>query len=180
MSSFDKFKSTLIDNSLCNSFPKVLDEWDFVSMSTGDDECICGKKIINTTTMRNLINGNEIIVGSVCVKKFMKDNKRIMTTFQIMNYNENAKQKQLLKRRCVTCSKLFKIHNIDHHEWKLQCVMCYKNKEPKSKKLLVYDCHQCEEKFIDIENLTYDIEHTLLAEYKIYKCFDCRPKDIFI
>jgi len=173
MSNFEKFKTVLIDNSVCNTFHGALDEWDFVSMSTSDEHCICGKKIINTNTMYNTINGNEIIVGSVCIKKFMKDNERIMSTYQIMNYNENAKDKQRLKRRCITCSKLFTIHKIDEHGWKHQCTSCYKTKKPVAKKITVYKCYHCDERFIDIENLKYTIKHIGDIETKIYRCTDC-------
>lgn len=177
MANFEKFKSTLIDKSIGNTFHEALDEWDFIAMSRDDDNCICGKKIVHTNTMYNMENGNEIIVGSTCVKKFMKDNERIMTAHQIMNYNENARQKGRLKRRCKTCSKVFTIHKIDDHNWKHQCTSCYKTKKPIKKKVLkVYNCHFCEEPFIDVEDLQCTIQHIGNVENKIYKCHNCRPK----
>lgn len=161
MSSFERFKTELISKSVSNNYFEALDEWEWLYTVSNEDECLCGKTIFNLNYMENRHKGTEIIVGSVCVNKFMKENKRLMNNYKVFKYNENAQDKNTLKRRCISCSKLFKINDPDQHCWKLKCTRCHidhvkKIKATKPKKLIkqnlkVYECSKCEMPFVSIE-----------------------------
>ena len=183
MSKREKFINCLMENSNSDNYDKALDEWYMMNdswrpINDGDGECICSHPIQHEFFMTNKFNKNEIIVGSSCITKFMKKNKRIMNEYNVLRYNRESKKKDRLSRRCNTCNVVFKIHKIEYHEWMHECPRCYRNKKPKSikppaKKLHIYKCYHCEEPFIDIENLTCTIKHIGNVEHKIYRCCDC-------
>lgn len=73
MSYFEIFKREIIKNSVAQNYYEACHEWVVVSYDIADDdeecECICTHPIKQLISIRNLKNGNEVIVGSDCVQK---------------------------------------------------------------------------------------------------------------
>jgi len=70
------FYTGLVDKSVSHKWEEALNEWklDHIYISDIFGECICGHDIKEHCIMINILNGNTIIVGNCCIKKFPKYN----------------------------------------------------------------------------------------------------------
>ncbi|MFW9951221.1 MAG: hypothetical protein ACFFKA_13965 [Candidatus Thorarchaeota archaeon] len=72
MSNTENFYKILCKYSI-NKNPKLaLLEWDFISAFEDENQCICGKDIKENCVIENKNNKNQLVVGNVCVKRFME------------------------------------------------------------------------------------------------------------
>jgi len=65
------FMQTLLMYSNSKEKNIALKEWEYMSSFIENNYCICGIAIKENCLIRNKYNGNELIVGNVCIKKFM-------------------------------------------------------------------------------------------------------------
>lgn len=63
----------IVEMSVADDFQKAKLEWMLVRIYKEDEgQCLCGHSpIINHCVLRNKLNGNETVVGSSCVQKFI-------------------------------------------------------------------------------------------------------------
>lgn len=71
----NNFLNTLKLNSL-NNTDDCINEWEFLKFSKSllKNRCICGQPIKKLFIIKNLNNGNKLMIGKDCIKKFMVDN----------------------------------------------------------------------------------------------------------
>lgn len=73
MSYFEIFKREIIKHSNANNYFDACHEWDEVAIDVADDDeecyCICSHRIKQLITIRNRENGNDVVVGSDCIRK---------------------------------------------------------------------------------------------------------------
>jgi hypothetical protein len=148
MSYTKNFYSELIKHSN-NKDMECVHEWEFSGFIHHgiDDKCICGKDIKNLYTIKNLINDNELIVGSSCVKKFMpkihdeykeklKERKEIIKHLQ-NNKCEHCKLYYKGKHKCryerLTDVYKSKINDVNYINWVVNL------KERKGQVFIMYD-----------------------------------------
>ena len=67
-----KFVEVLLEHSVAETYDEAILEWSCVERSVGDGKnisghCICGQAIYYNNHMRNVKNGNELVVGSDCL-----------------------------------------------------------------------------------------------------------------
>jgi len=156
------FINELIECSESDIYDDALDEWEFISKTVllhEHNKCICGKKIKILYNIVNSKNDNNLIVGSVCIKKFMKNNHRLYTEFKMINYNKKAEQERLYRRRCKTCFKLYEIFELEQHLWRHNCIQCYYNQ-----KTVQVRCFDCGSKFTSIQRYFESPESQLCDE----------------
>jgi hypothetical protein len=74
----------IVEMSVADDFQKAKLEWILVRIYKQDDgQCLCGHSpIINNCVLKNKLNGQETIVGSSCVQKFIG----IQTNTLFMSY----------------------------------------------------------------------------------------------
>lgn len=75
---YNQFIKAIIEASQANTWDLARSEWsytysDFVPDDEELDECICGHGIRECCVITNNLNGNELVVGNCCVKKFMPE-----------------------------------------------------------------------------------------------------------
>ena len=70
-SNHTKFKSSLLSVSVSDSYLEAVKEWNLDFVFIDDSNCICGMHIKRCCQIRNSKNNKKLIVGSVCVKKFL-------------------------------------------------------------------------------------------------------------
>jgi hypothetical protein len=54
-------------------YPACVKEWIEHCRHFDGGFCICGQELVEVITIRNLINGNRLEVGNVCIKQFGKE-----------------------------------------------------------------------------------------------------------
>lgn len=65
------FTSELLKYSEHNSYQEAIKEWvDYGDHFNQEGFCICGHAIIENCPVRNKLNGNALIVGNCCIRKF--------------------------------------------------------------------------------------------------------------
>jgi len=73
MSYFEIFKREIIKHSNADNYFDACHEWDEVCIDIADDDeecyCICSHPIKQLITIHNRENGNEVVVGSDCIRK---------------------------------------------------------------------------------------------------------------
>ena len=73
MSYFEIFKREIIRHSNADNYFDACHEWDEVCIDVADDDeecyCICSHPIKQLITIRNRENGNDVVVGSDCIRK---------------------------------------------------------------------------------------------------------------
>jgi len=126
---YDKFQRELIKSSESNIYLKAEREWTLNGYSKGDTNCICGVKIKNQFRIRNINNNNILIVGSICIKKFMICNVRLITDLDRTIYNIKCQHLNKLYRKCDTCNKRYNIYDLSEHDWKKECKNCFIDKQ---------------------------------------------------
>ena len=109
------FKEKLLELSYRKLYGAALREWEFVRAYERDNNCICGHHIKRNCDFINTRNGNEITVGSTCVKKFFKQDydfhfkkKKSKTTVDIQ---------QLLNKKYTLIKLKFYYDNKIVTEW---------------------------------------------------------------
>lgn len=70
-----KFRKVLLYFSVSNNYEEAIKEWDVIFIGTNNhsDTCICSHYIEDNRYVINIINGNELIIGSDCINKFFPD-----------------------------------------------------------------------------------------------------------
>ena len=73
MSYFEIFKREIIKHSNADNYYDACHEWDEVCIDVADDDedcyCICSHPIKQLITIHNRENGNDVVVGSDCIRK---------------------------------------------------------------------------------------------------------------
>ena len=73
MSYFEIFKREIIKHSNADNYYDACHEWDEVAVDVADDDeecyCICSHPIKQLITIHNRENGNDVVVGSDCIRK---------------------------------------------------------------------------------------------------------------
>lgn len=65
----------ILCNYSINKDPKLaILEWDYIYSTINKNKCICGQPIKDNCIIKNMKNGNELIVGNVCINKFLNKN----------------------------------------------------------------------------------------------------------
>uniref|UniRef100_A0AC34RDV8 Uncharacterized protein n=1 Tax=Panagrolaimus sp. JU765 TaxID=591449 RepID=A0AC34RDV8_9BILA len=93
---FSRLQKEIISRSRSNRWNDAKLEWELKFIYKSNDEtCLCGQKPISELcVLRNNENGNEAVVGNVCVKKFM-DMDQADKIFQAFNGVAKGKTKAL-------------------------------------------------------------------------------------
>jgi hypothetical protein len=110
---FKTLSTIIICNSISNDFKTACLEWDYNGFVPGDGKlrykCICTHDIIHNHVIINSFSNIELVVGSVCIKRFLandtiKENAKIA----INKHNRtctNCKGVKLVKDKfCTNCS----------------------------------------------------------------------------
>jgi hypothetical protein len=128
---FEKFKSVLCENSISDDYNNCVNEWKLSHISRKEDNCICCVNITRRYHIKNIHNNKKLIVGCICVKKFMNSNDQLITDvnkqtkiFEKNQYNTKCKISRKLFRKCDTCLKKYKINRISDHDNILECKKC--------------------------------------------------------
>jgi len=124
MSSFNNFKTSLCAKSESADYLDAVNEWVFLHRVQNDRKCICGVKIHYEFHISNILNGNKLIVGSVCIKKFLTGNETLIKNVKKAIYNDKCKTDDKLYRKCETCDDKYKILSTDDHDILLECYEC--------------------------------------------------------
>lgn len=178
--SFKRFKEVLCEKSVSNDFNRAVLEWKRHAYDYRLDNCICGVDIIHRFHIKNIHNKNIVIVGSTCVKNFMKDNEKLIeeVDYQIEiigkdKYNKKCEEDDKLYRKCDTCLKKFKIEKLSHHDTVKECDRCNPdlhknvlNNYNKAEGVLERFCLKCGNRY----RLSDMSEHDTLLE-----CKRCNP-----
>lgn len=96
-----------------------INEWDFSGfIFNGVSSCICGKDIKNLFEIKNNENGNTLIVGSSCVKKFIP---KVHEQYKTKVKNIKKEMRDILKyfdgHRCKECKIYWKkIHRCPYNK----------------------------------------------------------------
>ena len=64
------FTKKLIEASVSDNLTDALNEWEYSNYHSEINYCICGQKLKHNILIRNINNGNEIVVGCNCIQKF--------------------------------------------------------------------------------------------------------------
>ncbi len=71
-SNYSQFYKVLLENSVYSQFKEqVLSQWEHIHSVFENNYCICGMPIKENCIIENSLNGKTLIVGNVCVKKFL-------------------------------------------------------------------------------------------------------------
>jgi hypothetical protein len=128
------FNAALLENSVADNVPDALKEWTLEKMERGKGNCICTQDLKHLFLMRNEINGNEIVVGSICVDLFgddrwiaqcseaRKEASRKTTRCDkcSLRYQKTIGYCPACFKRCLGCEVV-----IDNIHWKPLCGKCY-------------------------------------------------------
>lgn len=177
---YSKFKKVLCENSVSDDYSQAVKEWKHHRYDNREDNCICGVNIIHRYHIKNIHNSNIVIIGSICIKQFMKDNKELVQEvdnhIEILaknKYNKNCEKDKKLYRKCDTCLTKFKIEKLSHHETYLECERCNPglhknilNNYNKAEGVLIRFCIKCGDRY-RLSNMS---EHDTLLE-----CKGCNP-----
>ncbi len=73
MSYFEIFKREIIEHSNADNYFEACHEWDEIAIDIAEDDeecyCICSHPIKQLITIHNRENGNDVVVGSDCIRK---------------------------------------------------------------------------------------------------------------
>uniref|UniRef100_A0A6C0EE69 Uncharacterized protein n=1 Tax=viral metagenome TaxID=1070528 RepID=A0A6C0EE69_9ZZZZ len=92
----EMFYNNLINKSEDKTI-ECIKEWKFFKRIINETYCICGHDILYNYYIKNIINDNKLIVGSTCIKQFMKNNEELIQSINkiktiekyIKNHEEN-------------------------------------------------------------------------------------------
>lgn len=121
-----KFTKQICKSSESNEYDIAEHEWVFFKQTTATTKykCICGVNIEHKFHIRNVFNKNELIVGSVCIKKFLKNNQALIKNVEVSIYNNDKKDRAFLYRKCTTCHNKYNLHTTEDHDILLECESC--------------------------------------------------------
>lgn len=94
--------NSIIENSLSNIWSNAVLEWELIDCfdsGSDDSECTCGKKDIRYIhTIKNKNNNKELEIGSVCIKKFERNdiNNLVDIQEQSLKFCQKIKDKQYI------------------------------------------------------------------------------------
>ena len=95
MNKYEKFKEQIILNSISETYPEAINEWDEKTMyyAKEDKNCICGQKHIRDVwIIKNNINYKTLEIGSECITK-LKDKKIYKKVFPgLKNIHKNIEK----------------------------------------------------------------------------------------
>jgi hypothetical protein len=129
MSKFETFCKVLIMNSKADEYHQAINEWAFSRKFYDETNCICNQHISNCYEVKNkCIDNRTLVIGNICIKKFMSENKNLVDKVKVTDYNEKALEKNKLYKKCI-CGEKFKLKDLGEHSWKHKCLKCYLNKK---------------------------------------------------
>ena len=76
-------------------------EWDLKNIFQKDNHCVCGHEINDNCVIENIHNGNKMIVGNVCVEKFLPIKSK--SIFDGLKRIINDKSKSTSKKMLEYC-----------------------------------------------------------------------------
>ena len=130
MNKFDIFCKVLIKNSEADNYHEAIDEWSYNLFFYEATKCICSQKIEKCFRVKHkYIDNKYLVIGSSCIKKFMKGNKRLIDNVNVIEYNERVQKLEKLYKKCFDCNQKFMLTNLKEHIWKKRCLKCYLNKK---------------------------------------------------
>ena len=83
-----------------HSYEKAVLEWRLIKIAVPScvEFCLCTTKIETNFVIKNVLNGTEVVVGSVCVKRFMYRNVQLVKDVVRAEYEH-------VRRPCDRCKK---------------------------------------------------------------------------
>ena len=69
----NQFEQIIIKNSNSKTYWEAVKEWTPSGVGYCSNNCICGHYIMENCFIRNYLNGNELVVGNVCINQFMSN-----------------------------------------------------------------------------------------------------------
>ena len=91
-----QFYKVLCNNSN-NKDPRLaVLEWKFIYIEEYNNNCICGMPIHYNCLIRNKLNNNELIVGNVCVNKFINNTYEFIVKGIIAVKNDSMPNKSFI------------------------------------------------------------------------------------
>lgn len=106
-----KFIKAISENSENPDYPDCLEEWEYYMSSSGEDNCICGKKKIHQLYyIKNMHNDKTLIVGSDCIKKYASENEILLLKIEEV-VNIKRKKTNLLEKLHKNEKIIFNVGN---------------------------------------------------------------------
>jgi hypothetical protein len=97
----DKLKDIIIENSESETWYEAKKEWDLQYIFQEESNCICNHFIVDNCVIKNRNNGNELIVGNVCINHFEEAklyvDKKVFSSLKNLTCENNANE-ELLKQ----------------------------------------------------------------------------------
>lgn len=105
------FIEILKENSVSDNYDDIINEWRLYeySLLPHVNNCICGINIDKNFIIKNNLNDNELIVGSTCIKKFMKKE-------MYEEANKILKYEKFIKKNNETILESGKYKNMKYHD----------------------------------------------------------------
>lgn len=96
---FERLKLEIFQRSQeKESFERAVLEWDHVKMEDGGGSCLCEQEIKYKHHLRHRQTGEEVVVGSICVFRFMRPNIRVVAAAERAEY-------EFVRKPCGRCEK---------------------------------------------------------------------------
>ena len=96
----------------------VLPQWTLFSIEQEDNYCICGQGIMDNRIMINVENGEECVVGNVCINKFGSEEHAVVNA-QVRSQLRHRKKGTTPKKRydyiLCECDKIIKRADFNEH-----------------------------------------------------------------
>lgn len=77
--SIEKLKEAVLEVSCSKNWDEARQEWELLTIYHYPNHCQCGHHIEENCVIHNEKNGNELVVGNVCVNKFGVDRLNVST-----------------------------------------------------------------------------------------------------
>jgi hypothetical protein len=65
-----QLRKVVVENSEAETWSEAKKEWSLLTIYDEENNCVCGHRIVENCVIRNSHNGNELVVGNVCVNLF--------------------------------------------------------------------------------------------------------------
>jgi hypothetical protein len=102
------FKRQLINYSQSKDFDEALGEWEFLESTYNQNHCICSQPIFENCLMKNIYNGQHLIVGNVCVQKFFP---KIYKDYNLKDFFTISKKIRSFKLKNLTDDFISKLED---------------------------------------------------------------------
>jgi hypothetical protein len=102
-----------------------------------EDKCMCGQSIIKNFIIENSETNDSMIVGSVCIKKYIPNAqtkcKGCKIKFKFDGNNRCKKCRRKISVKCNECNEIFKIRRYKTKKF-IKCKKCIEEEKNKCKK----------------------------------------------